>query len=340
MGRIKFRIKNSFAGRRKKQHLPKKKVEQESSTIPNPIVGHDFVETTASARKFEAFGITMDGLNEPVEKLTEQEDCFFIMQLMCMNALFKNLACPQCLQSDVLTAKLAKDGHCGLSSKLEVACSECEDVVVRQYSCQRVGDAHSSNVPFDVNIHAVFAFRGVGCGFSAIKKWCGLMNFPSCLAYNTYSSNLTKLESSSRQTFEEIKKTTGKAIRDAYADVVVLPDQDGVLNIAVSYDGSWQKRGHSSHNEVGCVIDLLTGLPIDYVVLSNFCLKCKIGSSKSEETTDWQTRHARNCPKNYAGNQILWRWNVREGCGQGQWKGTSHDIQLFFQMMTVSHMMR
>ncbi len=55
----------------------------------------------------------------------------------------------------------------------------------------------------------------------------------------------------------------------------VIPDKDGVLDIGVSYDGSWQKRGHSSHNGVETVIDLITGLPIDYQMLSNFCSQCK-----------------------------------------------------------------
>ena len=50
-----------------------------------------------------------------------------------------------------------------------------------------------------------------------------------------------------------------------------------MLDIAVSYDGSWHLRGHSSHNGLGVEIDLLTGLPIDFQVLSNFCHQwCKL----------------------------------------------------------------
>ncbi|GFY06771.1 hypothetical protein TNCV_2203041 [Trichonephila clavipes] len=40
-------------------------------------------------------------------------------------------------------------------------------------------------------------------------------------------------------------------------------DKD-IVDIGVSYDGSWLIRGHTSNIGVGCVIDLLTGFVINY----------------------------------------------------------------------------
>ena len=54
-----------------------------------------------------------------------------------------------------------------------------------------------------------------------------------------------------------------------------MSDDNGVLDIAVSFDEEWQKRGQSSHIGIGSVIDMLTGLPIGFHVLSNFCHKCR-----------------------------------------------------------------
>ena len=48
------------------------------------------------------------------------------------------------------------------------------------------------------------------------------------------------------------------------------------------------------------VIDIITGLPIDYEVLSNFCLKCKVAESK-EPSDEWKEKHATNCPRNFLG---------------------------------------
>ena len=59
---------------------------------------------------------------------------------------------------------------------------------------------------------------------------------------------------------------------------------DGVMNISVSYDGSWLTRGHTSQIGLGCVVDLLTGLVIDAHVMSTYCQVCKnIAALKTEE---------------------------------------------------------
>lgn len=47
-------------------------------------------------------------------------------------------------------------------------------------------------------------------------------------------------------------------------------------NIAISYDGMWMTRGHSSHIGVGTVIELFSGYVTD-VVLSNLSLACEMG---------------------------------------------------------------
>ena len=48
------------------------------------------------------------------------------------------------------------------------------------------------------------------------------------------------------------------------------------------------------------VIDLLTGAPIDFEVLSNFCFKCKIAEDHPENE-EWKIKHAQNCTKNFDG---------------------------------------
>lgn len=56
-------------------------------------------------------------------------------------------------------------------------------------------------------------------------------------------------------------------------------------------------RGHSSHICVGAVIELFTGLVLDYVVLSNFCAACERGPKEGDPTYQlWKERHV--CQKN------------------------------------------
>ena len=181
-----------------------------------------------------------------------------------------------------------------------ISCSTCEKILEERYLCERVGGSQSPNTAFDINIRSILAFRGIGCGYSAIKQWCGIMNMPHCLSQGGYTKNMERLEKSSLETFSAISEKTKDAIVDSYGEIGVLPDENGVLDIAVSFDGSWQKRGYSSHNGMASVIDLITGFPIDFEVLSNYCNKCKIAEENPHDP-EWQAKHSPNCPKNFDG---------------------------------------
>ncbi|KAJ4430652.1 hypothetical protein ANN_19242 [Periplaneta americana] len=54
------------------------------------------------------------------------------------------------------------------------------------------------------------------------------------------------------------------AVRKAYTGLNQDQAPENVVDITVSYDGSLHKRGHMSHYGVGIVIDVLTGLVIDF----------------------------------------------------------------------------
>ena len=50
--------------------------------------------------------------------------------------------------------------------------------------------------------------------------------------------------------------------------------EDDIIDISVSFNGSWQKRGHTSLYGVGTVIDLETGLILDYQAYSQYRHVC------------------------------------------------------------------
>lgn len=67
--------------------------------------------------------------------------------------------------------------------------------------------------------------------------------------------------------------------------------------IDVIFDGSWMTRGRSSHIGVGCIIELYSGLVLDHVVLSNFCLGCALGPKPDDDGySDWYAAH--ECQRN------------------------------------------
>ena len=80
---------------------------------------------------------------------------------------------------------------------------------------------------------------------------------------------------------------------------------DNIIPIVVSYDGTWHKRGHSSHYGVGVVIELHTGLVIDTHVVSNHCVKCTRKPDPDHPTYDkWCEGHKYECTKNFNGSAV------------------------------------
>ena len=61
------------------------------------------------------------------------------------------------------------------------------------------------------------------------------------------------------------------------------------------------KRGHTSHNGMASVIDLMTGLTIDFEVLSNYCNKSRIAEDKPVDL-EWKAQHSLVCQKNFSGS--------------------------------------
>ena len=91
-----------------------------------------------------------------------------------------------------------------------------------------------------------------------MKEWSGMMNMPFVLTQNSYIEQNNKLEQGTMKAFKQMSQEATKGIIKAYSAIGVQPDEQDILDIAVSYYGAWQRCGFSSHNGVGVVIDLPT----------------------------------------------------------------------------------
>ncbi|KAH7979657.1 hypothetical protein HPB49_010317 [Dermacentor silvarum] len=103
----------------------------------------------------------------------------------------------------------------------------------------------------------------------------------------------TKLMPVADRTARNLTSDCARLVHELYAELNV----GHIGNIAVSYDGSWMTRGHTSHIGVGTVIELFSGLVLDFVVLSNFCAGCESGPKESDPSYGaWKDGH--KCQKN------------------------------------------
>ncbi|KAH7932908.1 hypothetical protein HPB49_004680 [Dermacentor silvarum] len=78
------------------------------------------------------------------------------------------------------------------------------------------------------------------------------------------------------------------AVKKVYSEMEV----GFTKNVTVVYDGTWLTRSHSSHVGVGCITEFHTGLVLDSVVLSNFCIGCSLGPAECNPTyLQWRQQH-------------------------------------------------
>ncbi|GFW28661.1 uncharacterized protein TNCV_3713761 [Trichonephila clavipes] len=124
---------------------------------------------------------------------------------------------------------------------------------------------------FDANKKLVEAFLKIGKGHAALELFSMAIGIHA-MDKKTFSKCLHKLYEEKCSFKEDILEISRKVVRKHHEDL--LGTANGVIDITVSYDGTWQKRGHSSLYGIGIVIDILTGLIIDYEILSKYCPEC------------------------------------------------------------------
>jgi hypothetical protein len=126
------------------------------------------------------------------------------------------------------------------------------------------------------------------------------LDVPGPMANEAYSNINDYILRGATTTQEDAFQEAAIAIRRIYSSVNTKPDD--VLDICVSFDWTWHKRGHSSHYGVGIAIEVESGLIIDAQVLSNFCVGCKRAPPPESDPKflDWKANH--KCEKNHDGS--------------------------------------
>lgn len=110
---------------------------------------------------------------------------------------------------------------------------------------------------------------------------------------------------------EKTREKTLQAVRKAYVELDPSLAKVEILDVKVTYDGSWHTRGHSSNVGIGIVIDVLTGLVLDYVVLSKYCTWCSLAEKRfGDKKTEFDEamkihKETEKCEKNFYGSSNM-----------------------------------
>ncbi|XP_054011920.1 uncharacterized protein LOC128894287 [Hylaeus anthracinus] len=76
------------------------------------------------------------------------------------------------------------------------------------------------------------------------------------------------------------------------------------IDISVSGDGTWKKRGYNSLFGIATLIGKYTGKVVNLVVKSSYCHACKLWESQfdTEAYDDWFEEHSGECTSNHNGS--------------------------------------
>lgn len=274
---------------------------------------------SASEIKLIKYGNFQENSNISAPQYSED---YTLVHVSLWSELYKGVKCGEC-GMDSVKAELSEPS--GFAFKVIVKCYNCSTVLNEIYTSPKVGNTESTRPPFDVNRRMVNTFVTMGKGHSAMEQHCMAMGMAG-LSSPSFNSHLIKLTEENKLVRQHVLRNAHSAVRRAHMEVDSSVSDSDVINIGVSYDGTWMKRGHTSKYGLGLVIDILTGLVLDFEIMSKYCSICEKTERKmdvaSDEYKQWYQSHkdAGVCEKNFDGSsnamemkaaEILWTRSIR-----------------------------
>ena len=191
----------------------------------------------------------------------------------------------------------------GLCESLFLKCSSCS-VETPLATSKRVGGKGGGS--HEVNRRSVLVSHQYG--HAGLSQFCGGMNLPPPVTKKAYNEHLIHIEKAASSHAEEVMQDAAhwlkEKIRQEQPDNMECGETN-IAHIAVTVDGTWQERGHSSKIGVIFVISVDTGEILDYEVKSLFCNECKEHSKMEKESEDykhWKDNHKLKCEINLEGS--------------------------------------
>ena len=146
-------------------------------------------------------------------------------------------------------------------------------------------------------------------GLAGLTDFCSRMNMSQPVTKKAYNDHLVKIEKAALENARVQMQDAGRRLfkKVEQESPESMEDEEGtqVANVAVSVDGTWQKRGHSSKIGVVFIISVATGEILDYEVKSLACHECKAKEHIDKDTDayrQWRDLHQGKCQINHTGS--------------------------------------
>lgn len=299
--RNKRKKKRSLQGCCKDKNNKKARVETESSDNHNSEKENspEILSPPRSASKAKVRSIPTtaavtgdDGSERTELSQLSQEGLVIIDANLLCQFLSKNILCPVC--SNIMKCGYNSKQSKGFAHTFLGYCETCDDDFPLFCSSEvaennpEMYEHGEKGTPHSVNIRMVSFVRSIGKGHQALVNFSRHLNSPPPMTKNNYEKLMKHQHSAAKKVALSSMETAAKELLD---------ESDGEKNVSVSVDGSWQRRGYSSHNGLTTVCSVKTGKCLDIEVLSNFCKGCCRLNKLDKNSTEYIDKLAKHKPK-------------------------------------------
>ena len=225
---------------------------------------------------------------------TKISDGFVLFSTDVLRSLFSVVSCPGCKSEGLSMQEIVRKKQ-GLAAAFQLQCSMC--LWQHEFFSSNLAnfEGKKSKNSFEVNVRAVMAMRNLGIGHDGLESFCMHMNMNKPMTRNNYSKLIDSLHTEYMNEAEESMKSAAEEVKA----------KEQSTDIAASFDGSWQKPGHTSLNGIVSAMSVSTGKVLDFQVKSKKCKSCEAhkGMDQTSETyLAWKLDHDLVCGTNHVGS--------------------------------------
>ena len=146
----------------------------------------------------------------------------------------------------------------------------------------RIGFANQKRGRFYPNIATVYVSLIKDDGYRGHSKYAGALHL-GAMSKDTYYAHCRDIYAKMDTHYEICQEKIIDNIKDFYENKLGVVPEDGILQIEVSYDGSYAKRGFKSLHGMGYLVEVHTGFIVDFEVFSKYCEICQSHSNVEGE---------------------------------------------------------
>ena len=265
----------------------------------------DISQSSSSSRK-KLTHVSLDSEeDEEFDFSCDTVDGYRLVSMTSLAAVLSTLLSP-CHKEEVLLKKSCSTW--GLGTLLVLECSLCGKLIYfpnsqiesgRFSEIMTTGNTRPQDF-FDINRRIVIAGLETGIGQTGMQTISDILLLHFHGQNQMWADHTKKILPAAKEFANIVMKEAREKLRKQILEENDQPyDCTTLVEVGVTYDGTWSSRGFTANYGIGFVISADTGQVLDYEFCSKFCQLCEKNPDADDE---WKLCHKSVCTKNHFGS--------------------------------------